>query len=493
MATISFNITFNAISKKITVSKSTTIQQLISQSLEKFHKDPSIHKGELSYNGKSLEPSLPIRLTNLINNAKLVLKAEKVDDISQQVNVKLVVSKEGEASTTVIQKVESKSNLEQLLKQFETSSGLDLLSKPSELIILNLPYQWTKYESVVLGAVVGNISNLVIRLNFINENAEAAKLKQQEQQEAIKLQLKQQRERNARQKEEEEQARALREQERKKEAAENLQQTENESKDVAVPQKDEDVEMSSPEVNAKQERSVNSVDQTASESEEKEQYEYQTPQVPETPQLYVPDSSSKGSQPQYENPDEDYDMTVSQAQTYQKIIQNSGKRRKPKAAPKPTKYLIRLKFPDRSILQINFVKDVETIKLGQLVKKIDTLLISDYINNYNIKVGYPPQKVELTFDNNNRFLVDLPEFQSERIVLIWELGGNAGSKRGPFLNSQLIDDIKSSAELPELVLESHRGELPSEEAAKKTPATTEKHQEKGDKGTMKLPSWLKFK
>lgn len=50
---------------------------------------------------------------------------------------------------------------------------------------------------------------------------------------------------------------------------------------------------------------------------------YQEEPIDETPKLYVPTDKP---QPAYQNPDEDYNMTVDQAKTYQNVIRNSAKR-----------------------------------------------------------------------------------------------------------------------------------------------------------------------
>ncbi|ABN66163.1 predicted protein [Scheffersomyces stipitis CBS 6054] len=480
MSSLSFNVSYNSITKKVTVPRSNTVQQLIAVSLDKFSINSGKYGGQLYHNNKLLESSLSLRLANLINNSKLTLKTTNLAASAQQINVKLMISSDSEGTKQIINKVDSNATLLELLQQFETSENIQLLTKPSQLGILSVTYPSDSYSSTRLGSLVGNVSNVVIRFNY-TMGVDTAKLKQQEQQESVKLQLKQQQERIARQREEE-----------RAKAQKELELQKQQEQDQALKEEEEEEETPEPTesiIETKEKPSIPSSTINADSILEKESYQFQTPQIEETPLLFVPGNSNSAL---YENPDEDYEMTVSQAKTYQQLIQNSGKKRKAKQINKPVRLLIRVKFPDRSILQINFVNDVDTIKLGHLVKKIDGLLKPEYINHYNIKAGYPPQTIPLNFENNNTFLVDIPDFQSERIVLIWELSDGAPSKNGPFLNEQLIEDVKTSTDLPEVVLESHRGELP-DDAHTKTRTSGQGSEAKSESKGKLVPKWLKFK
>ena len=66
----------------------------------------------------------------------------------------------------------------------------------------------------------------------------------------------------------------------------------------------------------------------------------------------------------------------------------------------------------------------------------------------------------MSYSNNNEYLYNLPDFQQERIMLIWELQKPDLNLKGPYIKNDNLN-IKQSEELPERVLERHRGELPS--------------------------------
>lgn len=460
MSTITVQISYNYVSKKLLVPKSTTVAQLTQQALEKFNHSGN---GQLYYNDKALDSSLPLRLTNLINNSKLTLKAVAGGGGGGDIRVKF-----SDVNTTVISKIKSNATLLQMIEAIEKEHTLDLLSTPSHIVLMNTSYKSSQYPTTRLDAIVGNVNSAVIRM--INEKDDGEKESRRiEQQEIVNLQLKQQEERIKRLREEKENEK-VREKKRAEEREYEKEVIEGEEKERR------DIE----EENGKKEKEMEYHESTSKPVETAKidaspivnNYERATENpIKESPQLYIPGQST----PSYENPNDDYNMTISQAQTYHKLIQDSGKKKKKLVAPPPSKYLIRIKFPDRSILQINFVQDVDTIKFGQLIKKIDTLLLPQYINNYDLKFGYPPfARLAPSFKLNDTKLVEMPDFQSERIVLIWE---TQGQHTGPFIKKEEVGEILQSNEMPEVVLESHRSELPDEKVTKPT--------------ERKLPKWFK--
>ncbi|KAI5952525.1 hypothetical protein KGF54_003392 [Candida jiufengensis] len=489
MATVSLNITYLTTSKKFTASKSQTISQLVSQCLTGFKIDSTTYTGDLYHNDKILDSSTPIRLTNLINNSKLTLKLKKID-INKEINVKFTSSK-----GTSISKFNATTTLKQLVESFKYPI------KNTQLRILNLTIDFINYEKTTLGSIVGNANSVVIRIEEIKSKTQIAELNKK-QEEANQLYIQQE---LARKKlEEEKLAKERKEQEHREEYA----QTHDELKKTTTNEENEDVEMTDVEQPPTSQDNPNLIvsdipsKQNNTESaeliESSSSYVYKEEEFQETPQLYIPSSTSNNSnQQQYQNPDEDYNMTVNQAKTYQNVIRASAKRTKPKDSKLPTKYLIRIKFPDGSILQLNFLENINSLKFGQFIKRIDDLLLPQFLNNYNLKLGYPPfTKLTQSFTTNNELLINLKEFQNEQIILIWE---NSLASKGPFLNNTSQDlIIKAKDELPERKLEKNRSLLPDDNHHKsksffgKSKSSANDNDGDEDKKKSKLSKWLKI-
>ena len=465
MSTITLQITYNQATKKLLVPKSITVAQLTTKALEKHNQTGN---GQLYYNDKALDSSLPLRLTNLISNSKLILKA--VTSGGGEIRVKF-----SDINTTVISKVKSNITLLQLIEEIEAQHNLELLSKgASHLVLMNAIYNSSHYPSTRLDTIVGNVSSVVIRMNYEKDDGEKDR-RRKEQQDIVTLQLQQQEERLIRLREEKEMNKNQIEIETNEEIQEPKKIPIDHESGVIVKDNLQD-NLVSKNIVAKPvkkglESSQNPAKREAEIVESSNSYSQGVDPIVETPQLFIPGQHA----PTYENPDDDYNMTVTQAQTYHKLIQDYGKRKKKLVVPPPSKYLIRIKFPDRSILQINFVHEVDTIKFGQLIKKIDELLLPQYLNNYSLKFGYPPfARLEPSFKLNDTKLTEMPDFQSERIILIWE---TQSLDKGPFVKQEEMGEIKKSNEMPEVVLESHRSELPDEKV------TVQKDR--------KLPKWFK--
>ena len=508
MATIALNVTYQGQPKKFTVNKSQTISQFISQCLTSYNIDGNTFSAELYHNNnhKALDSASPIRLTNLLNNAKLTLKVKKLD-LNKEINVKFISDK-----GTVVKKFTVATTLHDIVEQI-----MGRLLKPTQLRILDLVIGYEKYLTTTLGSLVGNANNVVIRLEYQKLTNEMDALFKK-QQEANRLQLQEMQKR----KEMEAQKRHQEEQEKQRLKAEEakLKKVNKNVSEVLEPQedaemKDADEEIPSTATESLSDPSTSDVGahpglEPASESAASDSdYVYQEEPVDETPKLYVPSSKP---QPTYQNPDEDYNMTIDQAKTYQNVIRNSAKRLKKIGVDtkKPSKYFIRVKFPDGAILQINFLENVHQVKFGTLVKKLDELLIPEFINTYNLKIGYPPfTKLNQSFAMNNELLHNLQDFQAEQVVLIWELSkeSNKAAHNGPFLNNESKDlVIKPSDELPAIKLAKHRNELPLNELTKSKGASgggffksKSMHKDGGDedkdgeKKKSKLPKWLKMK
>ncbi|KAI5952109.1 hypothetical protein KGF57_004201 [Candida theae] len=525
MSTLTLNITYQGHPKRFTVSKSQTISQFITQCLTSYNVDCNTFSAELYHNNKALDSASPFRLTNLSNNAKLTLKVKKLD-LDKEINVKFISEK-----GTVVRKFTIGVTLEELVEQV-----VGQLQKPTQLRILDLVIGYEKYTATTLVSVVGNANSVVIRLEYPKSTNEKDALFKK-QQEANRLQLaetqrRQELERQKRiQEEEKERERKRIERESQSNARGNGVTESAQEEDAQM----KDVEEETPSTGAESvskpstgEKAVGVVGVTSAgegnsdnfvylEEEEEEEEE----PIDETPKLYVP---SNKPQPTYQNPDEDYNMTIDQAKTYQNVIRNSAKRVKKiegNNKSKPSKYFIRVKFPDGAMLQINFIENVEDVKFGNLVKRIDELLIKEYIDNYNLKIGYPPfTKLNQSFALNNEKLHNLEHFQSEQVVLIWELskdndaaatnGATKYNQRGPFLNNESKDlVIKPSDELPAIKLEKHRKELKEGDSSSssslpssnksgggglfKSKSKSKEGDAEKDEKKSKLPKWLKMK
>ncbi|OBA20459.1 hypothetical protein METBIDRAFT_44199 [Metschnikowia bicuspidata var. bicuspidata NRRL YB-4993] len=170
--------------------------------------------------------------------------------------------------------------------------------------------------------------------------------------------------------------------------------------------------------------------------------------------VYEPVSSTAP----YENPAEDYELTSKQAEKYYQMLRAmQGRPAARKKATRPARYTIRIRFPDRTLLDLHF-EDPGT-KLGQLLKKLDSYLLPPHSHNYRLRNGLPPcEPVAVGFDANNTALHHHPLFQLEKILLIWESRDPAP---GPYLKPEL--QRKDVSELPTVVLDTHRGNLEAED------------------------------
>lgn len=468
-------MTYNHTTKKISAQKSLTVGQLAQLSVEKFGLSGA---GHLTHNNKQLDSSLPLRFTSLINNSKLSLEVKK----SNSKTVNLVTIKLFVDGKDYISSINSALLLEEVISSFESNHSLSIPRENLQVIILNNPYTLL---SIPLESIIGSNKNLVMRINYVKSASD-------EQERINQLQLKNQAERNQRMKREREEERLREETLKENRAREELSE---ETKTDAVEAKEESHEEtiidSAPYVSSEkvQKREHSSVSESTS-ANLPGQVPVDELTISETPSLYKP--TPKKNIDLYENPDDDYSMTVNQIQAYQKSIQNSGRSiiKNKKVKKVPTKFLIRIKFPNQNILQINFVNDIENIKLGQLIKKVDELISPIFLNNYNLKYSYPPfEKIKLGFAENNKKLVDIPDFANELIVLIWETTLQSSE---PYLKEDSIQ-IKTTSELPELVLEQHRGELPEDtnKPIKESNKSSTKTSDKKTSLKKGIPKWFK--
>ncbi|CAI5758193.1 unnamed protein product [Candida verbasci] len=463
MSTIPLNINYQSVTKKISINKTDPISKVIVKSLEIFKINSSLYSGSLLHNNKILDDSLPIRFTDLVNNSKLIFKIKKLD-MNKEVNVKFII----ENNSPKIEKINISKNLLELIEKFNVDK-----SRSSQLRIFNLTINSSDYEHTQLSSIIGDVGNVVIRLNYLKSDNEIMKLKK-EQEDINKLQIEQNR---IRMEEEKKRNEERREKEllegREKELVERKREIEQKEKEQDIEMKDED------DATIKSDKTVDMKDEGNQPTENEEGMK-----------LFIPSNKDPHTHT-YENPDNDYEMNVDTLKIYQNSIRSSGKRLKKNkdTTRNISKYNIRIKFPDGSILQLNFTENVKDIKFGQLIKKIDELLYPQFLNHYSLKFGHPPfKKIDLSFKNNTEYLYKIPDFQNERIVLIWEL--NKKDLNGPFIKQDFENlIIKDSSQLPEIVLEQNRG---NEESKAIEHKKTEVDENK-TKSKSKVPKWFKMK
>lgn len=502
---LTFSIAHNQITKKVSCPRSNTVNQLASLAIAKFGL-PLSANGTLLHSGKKLDGLLPLRLTNLVNNAKLVLE---VSSALRPVTVKVVASVLGELKQKII-KTQTDSTVQQLLDTFSADSGAQIGDHRVQLSVLDARIEngSTDFTSTLLGSILGSANNAVIRLTVESKDAHSKREKLQAEQRELRQQLEehkrqarllekrlkeeaQETEKKEEPKEEEEVEPELKDEkaELKDEEAEAIEEPVVQDSIAENPGKDVDMDVDEPqskpeEINAldtKQEASAllnDSFPQTPSDESFKVQHFKEDT-------VYIPLNRSQ----HYENPDNDYNLTVSQAEKYYGIIKSmqQNKKQQPKEVVPPKAYIIRVRFPDRALLDLQ-IED-SSMKLGQLLKKLDSFVHEKHINTYRLKNGVPPfEEIAMGFDANNKELKHHKSFQDERIMLIWE--STDKSAKGPYLkldvNTRNIDD------LPTLQLESHRGQLGDEEE-KRRKSILELNQSKQPEKKKKngLPKWFK--
>lgn len=483
------------------------MNQLASLAIAKFGL-PLSANGTLLHSGKKLDGLLPLRLTNLVNNAKLVLE---VSSALRSVTVKVVASILGELKQKII-KTQTDSTVQQLLDTFAVESGAQIGDHRVQLSVLDARIEngTTDFTSTLLGSLLGSANNAVIRLTVESKDAHSKREKFQAEQRELRQQLEEHK-RQARllekrlkeesqetdlqeepkEEEEVEQEPELRDEKPEKAnvieefAGQDSIDTEDLGKDVNMDVDEAQEPLSKPEeINAldtKQEVSAllnDSIPQTPSDESFKVQH-YNEDTV------YIPLNRSQ----HYENPDNDYNLTVAQAEKYYGIIKSmqQNKRQQPREVAPPKAYIIRVRFPDRALLNLR-IED-SSMKLGQLLKKLDSFVHEKHINTYRLKNGVPPfEEIAMGFDANNKELKHHKNFQDERIMLIWESSDK--TTKGPYLkldvNTRNIDD------LPTLQLESHRGQLGDEEE-KRRKSILELSQSRQPEKKKKngLPKWFK--
>lgn len=477
-----FSVTHNGIPKKVTCSRTSTVNQLVQQSLEKFRL-PQSTQGIVLHNNKELDGLLPLRLTNLVNNAKLTLK---IVNGERDVALKLVASVKGKLLQKIV-KSHTSSTIDAVLNQFANAVdiSIDYEQNKVQLGVLDAHVDNMNHDfaTITVGSLVGLAANVVMRLDIELKENHARREVLQKEQEALRKRME----------ERKKQMRILEKEMKQDEERINGGQTddhvqheqgESGSRSPKLPKLDDSRE-SSPKMDTS--TAEENRESPKEESPEKQKFpkEESPEQEAETDTVYLPSGSSVA----YENPDSDYNLTVSQAEKYYGMIKAMQTNRKETKQPKsaPQKYVIRIRFPDLAILQL--VIEDSGINLGQLLKKLDGYIEKSHINNYRLKSGTPPFKeIKMGFTENNTALKDHGEFQDEKMLLIWE--PLVKRSRGPYLISNM--HTKSLQELSTVKLEQQRGQLDDDDDTGKLNEDKSKKKDEHDKSKKKgLPKWFR--
>lgn len=449
----SFSVTYNNVTKRVFCTPNCSILNLVLLSIEKFRVPESITVS-LFHDGKRLDDMLSIRLANLRNNAKLELQTVR---LVEMVNLKIsgkFLFKQLSKVVRVSPSVSVACLVSEFLQQCGETADWTQYNVELSAMQHTIKNNSTDFSTTLVKSLIGSSEKAVLRLTI--EDAAKIKKREDSQKESDELRKSLDRQRHAvciAGREQIEKKNALleermaieetsqpTEEERKKNLYGELAEPElNSSEPYLFSQASADAEVCSlPIFNKSPPSIVESRGKTIS-----------APWLPPTETedtLYAP----KNQIIRYENPDDDYNVTTNQSEIYLKMLQGM---QKPSRKTKPTalrSYVIRVRFPDRKLLDL-ILKD-SSVPLGQLFKKLDSYVHPKFANSYTLKNGSPPfQAIEMGFTENNISLKDHPQFQEERLLLVWE---PTIKLPGPYLKEVL--PLKDLSEMPNIALESHR-------------------------------------
>lgn len=468
----SFNVSYNGTIKKASCLQSALVGELATSAVSKFSLPPST-KAVLSHNGANLDPAVSIKASKVYNNATLQLR---VVPQNENVTVKVMASFANSTTTKVI-KIPSSNSPEMLVAKFLEVANYTLA--PGEQVSFsgmqrNLSDTDPGFKTATIGDILGTASG-VVRLRFEssghNEKIRALQAEQQKLREQFA-----------------DAQREKRRQERELEEREKLAQkareksTANEARPPV-----EDAEMADAE-KAEVEHAPSENAATFPTRNPSSATSHAAHSTTEIPALQIPRETADTLYTQtgvsaaiYENPENDYNVTAGQAKLLLESVRMQRPAKKTGAAKAPESYTIRLRFPDRALLDIHVAG---TDKFGQLLKKIDSYVSEPYINHYKLKSGLPPfSEITMGFSENNTLLNEHPVFLSDKLLLIWE---SSITSRAPYVKDGLLK--KDTSELPTVYLESHRGQLADDDNEEKTQAKSETKRKGPFKGT---PRWFR--
>lgn len=510
---MSYQVVYGMKTVKVACPATSTVNQLMELSKAKLKLDTNTFI-DLSYKNQVLDSLLPLRLTNVPNNAKLTLSI--ATSTQKEVTIKVLVTYPPtivNQKNTFIQKIDNNKTIKELLNHIEKDSGIKLLNvsegTSAQLQILNLKIDEVNFNtSKIINLVGHSTTSMVIRLTYILASSKADGLKRKEEQDKInQLQLQQQYTRNQLKREENERKRELEESTEIERSNEDVNMEENQEKDsveasinknhIDIPSQNN----TSNESTMQSTPSTQSIEKTIStisaENIEPDQPS-NTPEEELDDLIYLP--SSEHINHQYDHNDSAYELTVAQAQTYHNLITKSMRPQKPKPRNVPItipeRYLVRIRFPDRTTLQLN-LENGPTVKLGNLLKKLDDFLLPQHKNSFNLKFSYPPfTTIPISFLNNDKYLHQLKisknssDIFTERTSLIWE---STSAIPGPFINQE-SGRVKQNSERVEVQLENRRGDLPDEPKVSNELKVEPNSGSSSNKKEVKkgVPKWLKF-
>lgn len=503
-----FSVTYENTTKKITCPSNSSINKLVGLSLLKFNV-PSNTNACLLYNGKQLEGMRSIQSSNLLNNAKLELK--RIDS-SVPISIKINGLCLGRRNSIILKLALSTTiatllnlYLEKSLEEIEWANySIELGGMQSRMSNAS-----TDFHTATVGNLVGTASSVALRL--VIEDMVEKQLKEEAHREEELLRREKERQRIAaamKSKEERENVditeTKLHDQHKTTKLSNSDgtrckagEEKDKEREPLVIPQEGSMGQTHSlqdsliqPPIVERTQADVSPVVESLS-TIETDSYKRPAdgpglsfvPREETEDTLYVP----SGRIEMYENPDDDYVLTANHAEKYLKMIRGMQKPTKKTSKQSPNRYIIRLRFPDRKLLDL--IMEDSTVPLGQLFKKLDSYVSPNFVNSYVLKNGSPPfETIQMSFSTNNVPLKEHPSFQQEKILLIWE---PVISHPGPYLKEGLEQrDLK---EMPTVALESNRQNLEDDSSSTRKANRADDDNEKAEKPNRKvgLPKWFR--
>lgn len=454
-----------------------TVNNLVSLSIEKY-KLPSTTNACLSYNGKKLDGMLSIRLANLINNAKLdLIIIELTGSVNLRINgvcMKTQLSK----ILRVSPNISAASLVSQFLQECGVAINWRIHTVKLSAMQNGIDNKSSDFETITVGSIVGNTSSASLRL--VIEDAADTKKVEEAQLEQKRLREKLETEKaQVRLKSTDEYLLVSLSSGTENIAKNDLTEDPNATTIAKIPEVSPAIAEFNAERQIPKPESVDAVLQATQQLSDPQPVHLpptdriQTSSDEQTPS-WVPSKELKDTlyQPRghielYENPNDDYNVTTRHAELYLKSLQAMQKPSKKHIHIQPTRYTIRIRFPDRRFLDLIF--EDSSAPLGQLFKKLDSYVHPNFLNNYVLKNGCPPfNEIEMGFSQNNVKLKDHPNFQEERVLLVWEATANLVSR--PYLKEDL--QARDLSEMPTVSLESNRNKLHDEDSTPKTKTKT---------------------
>lgn len=479
----SFTIIYNNATKRVTCPSNFTINKLVSLSIEKF-KLPLSTNASLSYKGKKLDGMLSIRLANVINNAKLDLT---ITELSDSVNLRI----NGICLNSQISKIFCVSptiSVATLVSEYLQQCGVNIDWRIYNVKISamqnGIDNQTSDFDVISVASFVGTSSSASLRL-VIETAADAkrtqeAQLEQQKLRERIELEKAEVRSKLAKD------CQPLDDGSVAEVTVTNRIRQSDQGTSAEEAAEESELKKCRTDVETKANESVTQplTSNTPHESETtpaKSIPSWQPPiELKDT--LYNP----RGHIDLYENPNEDYTVTAHHAETYLRSLQAMQKPSRKHVHIQPSKYTIRIRFPDRKFLDL--VMEDASVPLGQLFKKLDSYVHPNFINSYVLKNGCPPfNEIEMGFHQNNVQLQNHPYFQEERVLLVWEPVSKL--THGPYLKEDIYSlDI---SEMPTVALESNRKNLQDEEPTDKPIAVPPRVSNATKEKRPGVPKWFR--